>query len=374
MKNLKIYCCAVLAVIVAGIGCSNNNKEKTVRPQVIPVIVQAVVEKMAPVQIRVIGTAEAYSTVSVKSQVGGELLQVHFKEGQDVKKNALLFTIDPRPYEAALKKAEAVLARDVVLAKKADEDVKRYAELVEKDYVTKEQFDQIRANADSLQATIKSDEASVESARLDLDYCSIYSPIEGRTGDLLIKQGNLVKANDQTALIVINQIHPLYVRFSIPEQNLPDVKKFMAQGTLKIEAAVPNSDGAAAEGNLSFVDNTIDTMTGTIMLKGEFDNKDNMLWPGLFVNVVLTLTQTRVLVIPTQTIQTSQEGQFVFVVKNDQTVESRPVTSGRRLNGEVVIESGLKAGELVVTDGQIQLVPGSKVSIKNSGKGGGTAQ
>jgi multidrug efflux system membrane fusion protein len=332
----------------------------------VPVAVAAVVQKTVPVQIRAIGNVEAYTTVGVKSQIGGVLMQVHFKEGQDVSKGALLFTIDPRPYEAALKQAEANLAKDAAQLENAREEVRRYAELVKKGYVAQEQYDQIRTNSASLEATANADKAAVENAQLQLKYCYIYSPITGRTGSLISYGGNLIKANADTSMVVINQVQPIYVTFSVPEQYLAEIKKYMAIEKVKVEAVIGKDESHPVEGVLTFVDNAVDTTTGTIKLKATFANQEKRLWPGLFVNVAVTLTtQPNAVVAPTQAIQTGQSGQYVFVIKEDLTAESRPVVVGGALGGETVVEKGLQPGERVVTDGQLRLIPGSKVDIKN---------
>jgi multidrug efflux system membrane fusion protein len=326
-----------------------------------------VVQKTVPVQIRAIGNVEAYSTISVKSQIGGILTIVHFREGQDVGKGALLFTIDPRSYEAAVKQAEANLAKDNAQLDNAREEVRRYGELVKKGYVAQEQYDQIRTNSAALEATVNADKAQVENARLQLKYCYIYSPITGRTGNLMANQGNLIKANADTAMVVVNQIQPIYVTFSVPEQYLNEIKKYMAAGKLTVDAFISKGDTKPEHGVLTFVDNAVDMTTGTIKLKGTFVNKDKRLWPGQFVDVFLTLTsQPNAIVVPSQAIQVGQSGTYVFVIKNDLTVESRPVVVDRSLDGESVIAKGLQPGEKVVTDGQLRLVPGAKVEIKTA--------
>jgi multidrug efflux system membrane fusion protein len=364
---------------------------------------------------------QAYSTVSVKSRIAGQLIRVYFKEGQDVKTGELLFTIDPRPFESALKQAEANLERDVaqvkqaeadlaknialvaqaesnlekdaVQAKNAEVEAKRYEFLIEKKVVAKQQYDQFRTNAEALDASVRADKASLESAkaavresqaavenakatvradravvenaRIQLGYCSIRSPMDGRTGSLIVQEGNMIKEND-IAMVVINQITPVYVAFSLPEQYLAEIKKYMAGGKLKVEAIIPDV-GRPENGTISFIDNTIDSATGTIRLKGTFANIEKRLWPGQFVRVVLTLAEEpNAIVVPSQAIQTGQEGQYVFVVKPDLTVESRPVVLGLILNNETVIQKGLNPGENVVTDGQLHLYPGAKVEIKTT--------
>lgn len=332
----------------------------------VPVTVASVVQRTVPVEVRAIGTGEAYSTVSVKAMVNGEITRVNFVEGQDVKKKDLLFAIDSRAYEAAVKQAEANLARDVAQEKNATDQAQRYNGLYAQGIMPKQTADQYQTNLDALEEAIRADKAAVETARVLLSYCSIYSPIDGRTGSLLIHQGNVVKANDTVSMVVINQIAPIYVDFSVPEQFLPEIKRHMAVGKLKVRAVIPNDPGPPEDGDLSFVNNTVDSNTGTILLKGTFSNPQRRLWPGQFVNVVLTLSATpNAIIVPTRAIQTGQEGQFVFVVKSDRTVEMRPVVVGASLDADTVIEKGVQVGETVVTDGQLRLVPGSKVEIKS---------
>jgi multidrug efflux system membrane fusion protein len=322
-------------------------------------------QKTIPVQLSAIGNVEAYSTVSMKSQIGGVLTRVHFREGHDVNKGDLLFTIDPRPYEAALKQAEANLAKDNAQLANSRKEVQRYAELVKKGYVAQEQYDQISTNAASFEAIVNADMAVVENARLQLKYCYIYSPISGRTGNLMANEGNLIKANADTAIVVINQVQPIYVTFSVPEQSLSEVKRYMSEGKLRVEAILSKEDEKPEQGVLTFIDNAVDLATGTIKLKGTFANKGKRLWPGQFVNAVLTLTsQPDAIVVPSQAIQVGQKGQYVFVIKNDLTVEDRPLLVGITLNNETIIEKGLQAGEKIVTDGQLRLVPGAKVQLK----------
>jgi multidrug efflux system membrane fusion protein len=352
----------LLLLTLLASACSNGKAKNSVLPP--PVIVGLATKKTVPVELRAIGNVQAFSTVMVKSKVGGELVRVHFIEGQDVKKGDLLFTIDPRPYEAALKETEANLQRDLARARNATEDARRYESLIQRKVVSTQQYEKIRSDADALEATVVADRAAVENAKIQLDYCSIHSPIDGRTGSLSVKQGNIIKADDIT-LVVINQIIPIDVSFSIPEQFLPEIRKHSASKKLQVEASFPQSDERPEKGTVSFVDNTVDTSTGTIRLKGTFANRERKLWPGQFVNVVLTLTEEpNVIVVPSQAIQTGQEGQYVFVVKPDLTVESRQVVAGRTINGETVVQKGLQSDERVVTDGQVRLYPGAKVEVK----------
>jgi multidrug efflux system membrane fusion protein len=332
----------------------------------VPVVAGNADRKNIPLQVKAIGNVEAFNAVSIKALVGGEVAGVFFKEGQDVRKDDLLFKIDPRPYEAALRQAEASLARDVAQARNAEEQAKRYAILVQKDYVSKDQYDQLRANADALAAAVEADKANVETSRLQLAYCTIKAPINGRAGSLLVNVGNVIKANDIT-LTTINQIAPIYVTFSLPEQNLSDIKKYTASGELKVQAIIPGDDERPAWGHLTFIDNTVDRTTGTIRLKGTFENSDRRLWPGQYVDVILTLTTERDrVVVPSQAVQTGQQGQYVYVIREDMTVEVRSVTPERTHESWTVIAKGVAAGEKVVTDGQLRLAPGAKVEIKSS--------
>ena len=354
----------LLLLTILASACSNGKAKDPIAPP--PVIVGLVTKKTVPLELRAIGNVQAYSTVMVKSKVGGELVRVHLIEGQDVKKGDLLFTIDPRPYEAALKQVEANLQKDLAQAKHAREDAKRYEFLIQKGVVPQQQYDKSRAEADALEATVLADKAAVENAKIQLDYCSIRSPMDGRTGSLSVKQGNIIKADDIT-LLVINQIIPIDVSFSIPEQFLPEIRKQMASKKLQVEASSPQNDEGPDKGTITFVDNAVDTSTGTIRLKGTYANRERKLWPGQFVNVVLTLKEEpNVIVVPSQAIQTGQQGQYVFVVKPDLTVESRQVKAGRTVNGETVVQKGLQADERVVTDGQLRLYPGARVEIKTS--------
>ncbi len=363
---------SVLLIFGLLTACSGKPKNGNGSPQAegrgtptVPVTVATAVRKDMPIEVRAIGSVEPYSTVQVKSMVAGELTEVHFKDGQDVQKGELLFTVDKRPFEAALKQAEANLARDLAQAAHARSQATRYEALLREGVVAKEAADQMNASADALDAAVSADKAAVETAKVNLQYCAIYAPIGGRTGDLMVHAGNLVRVND-VALVTINQITPTYVDFSVPEQFLPDIKKFGGRGTLKVQAGAPGQPPSV--GTLDFVDNAVDTNTGTIKLKGVFPNAERRLWPGQFVNVVLTLTmQPGAVVVPTQAVQTGQGGQYVFVVKPDRTAESRAVTLERTVEGEAVIATGVAAGEIVVIDGQMRLSPGAKVSTKSAG-------
>lgn len=333
--------------------------------QVVPVTVADVVQKSMPIDIRVIGTAEAFSTVAVHAQITGQLTSVNFKEGDDVKKGQVLFELDRRPYEAALQQAQANLQRDIAQAANAQSQAQRYQDLADRGIATKEQLETSRTGATALNATVEADRAAVDNAKIQLQYATITAPIAGRTGALMVHEGNLVRANDTTPLVVINQISPIFVSFAIPEARLPELKQYMARRTLRVEAQPPNDDGPPSTGQISFVDNNVDPTTGTIRIKGSFPNERHQLWPGQFVNVVVTLTtDPTAVVVPTAAVQAGQQGSYVFVVKADKTVEMRPVEVARASADESVIQRGLKPGETVVTDGQLRLVPGTRISVK----------
>jgi membrane fusion protein, multidrug efflux system len=353
----------LLAVLLAVASCSGEKKPPAQPP--VPVLVAQVVAKDVPVELKAIGNVEAYQTVGIKARVGGQITQVNFQQGQDVNKGDLLFVIDPRPSEAALRQAEANLAKDRALANKAQADARRYAELIKKQFVSQQEYDQAKATAESLAAVVKADEVAVQNAKLQLSYCYIHAPISGRTGNLKADLGNLIKADADNPMVVINQIQPIYVSFAAPEANLSQVRKYMAQEKVPVAARISGEEQHWEEGVLTFVNNTVDQATGTILCRGTFANQDKRLWPGLFVNVVVKFTiQKGAVVVPSQAIQTSQEGQFVFVVQSDLSAEVRPVVVDRTFDGEVIVKQGLQPGERVVTDGQLRLVKGAKVEIK----------
>ena len=355
-----------LAIALLLSGCSEK-KQQAVAPRV-PVTVADVQQKTVPVQVRVIGNVDAYTMVGVKPQITGEIVGVHFTEGQDVKKGQLLFSLDPRPLEADLLRAQANLAQDEAKAKNAEAEHQRYSRLMEAGVVAKEQAEQMETNNNAMVATVKADRAQEEYARVQLIYTKIYSPIDGRTGNLMLHLGNVVKANPDNPMITINQVNPIYVTFAVPQQTLPEIKQHMAKGKLQVTAIIQGQEERPEEGTLTFIDNNVDLNTGTIKLKGTFTNTDRRLWPGQYVNVALTLNQqSNAIVVPTQAIVTGQQGAFVFVVKPDLTAEARPVKVDRNIDNESVIASGLSVGEKVVTDGQIRLVTGAKVEIKNGG-------
>jgi len=412
----------VLVALLAAAGCSDraSGTQRATAPPV-PVLVAEAVRRDVPLDVSVIGTVQALTTVGVKSQVSGQVVKVNFTEGQDVKAEQLLFTIDPRPFAAALAQAKANVGRDTAQMRQAEAALaqrqaevqqamanlerdqaqlenarvqeRRYKTLVEKELVARELYDQFRTNLSALEATlnadraavenaraaaqaaqagvenaravIQADEAMVETANLNVGYTTIRAPMNGRTGNLMLQAGNVVKANDDNPMVVIAQVHPIYVSFAVPQQHLTAIKQYSAAGPVKVRATAP---GAAkpAVGRLTFVNNTVDPTTGTIQLKATFDNAENVLWPGQYVDVVLTLTTQPAVVVPSQAVQPGQQGPYVFVVTPDLTVQPRLLELGRRLATETIITKGLAPGERIVTDGQLRLVPGSRVEIKSA--------
>jgi multidrug efflux system membrane fusion protein len=333
----------------------------------VPVGVASVVAKSVPVRLRAIGNVEPFTTVAVKARIDGQIVAVHFKEGQEVHKGETLFEIDRRPLEAQLQQAQANLLKDRALLDHANEQEKRYKDLLEQKFISPDAYAQIRTNAETAAAQVSADDAAIRSAQLSLDYCTIRSPITGYAGKIQIQEGNLVKANDTSPLVVLNQVVPINASFSVPEQSLADVRKYRADGELQVTAQVPNSGLAPVPGTLSFIDNATDATTGTIKLKAEFPNVDKALWPGQFVDVVLTLThQDNAVVVPSVAVQNGPNGQYVFVVKPDHTVEVRDIKVLRSEGDFSVVASGVKPGETVVTVGQLRLAPGAKVTIADA--------
>lgn len=334
----------------------------------VPVTIAPVEQKSVPLEITGIGTVIAATTVSVRAQITGELTAVNFKEGEDVQQGQVLIELDKRPLQAALQQAEAALQRDIAQANNARASAARYKDLQARGIATKEQVDQISTQATALEATVAADRAAIDNAKVQLDYATIEAPISGRTGLLQVHPGNLVRAQDTTPIVTINRITPVYVSFAIPEAQLAALKRYMAAGQLYARAQPPGETGAPSVGRVNFVDNAVDPTTGTIKIKATFPNQDRRLWPGQFVNVTVTLSnESNAIVVPSTAVQTGQQGTYVFVVKPDQTVELRAVTVARTKGNESVIQGGVKPGETVVTDGQIRLVPGSRVSVKGGG-------
>jgi multidrug efflux system membrane fusion protein len=385
------------AAVLALSGCSKEAaKTAAAGPPIVPVSVAQAVEQPVATEIRVVGNVEASSIVQIKSQVAGQIERVTFTEGQNVRKGELLFVIDERPFQDALRQAEAAVARDKAMivqaeaslrrdaaqAKFAETDAARYAELQKAGVVSRSQYDQSRTTADvsresasasqaaieSSKAALTADEAAVSAARLNLAYCRITAPISGRAGNLLVHAGNLVKVND-VPLVVIHQIEPIFVNFAAPEQHLASIRRLSAGGhRLAVSAYASDNPGRRAEGTLSVIDNTVDATTGTIKLKATFANSDAMLWPGQVVTVALTLDTQNATVVPSEAVQNGQQGQFVYAVKPDQHVEIRPVTTGRSVEKKVVVEKGIAPGDTVVIDGQLRLFPGAQIQTVDPAK------
>ena len=386
-----------LVVPIVAAGCSRTSAAPARRGGEggpVPVVTAPVTEKDVPVDIAAIGNVEAYDTVTVQSQVTGQLVDVLFHEGDFVTKGQHLFTIDPRPFEAALAQAQANLSRDEALVAQAEAQLgrdaaqaeyqqltaERNAELQKRGIISKDMAEQTRAGADATAALVKADKAgltsakaqltaqqsAVDNAKVQLSYTVINSPLDGRTGNLAVKQGNLVTANG-SQLITIQKIQPVYVTFAIPAVHLPTVKEHMGHGELPVTATPQDVDAKAATGRLTFVDNAVDPTTDTIKLKATFDNPDRRLWPGQFARVSLRLmTLPHAVVVPSEAVQTGQDGLYVFVVKSDRTVEQRTVVTGERVDQDMVIQKGLHPGETVVTEGQLRLEPGSKVQARGA--------
>jgi membrane fusion protein, multidrug efflux system len=328
------------------------------------VTVATVEQQTVPVRLHAIGNVEAYASVAVRARVDGQIIEVNFREGQPVKKGAVLFRIDPRPFEAALRQAEANALRDRAARDQARSQEKRYQELLEKNFISKEAYAQIRTNAATAEATAKASEAALENARLNLEYCTIRSPLDGYVGRVLLQAGNVVRANDPNPLVVINQVRPIYVNFGIPEQHLPEVRRYMAAGPLAVEVVPVDAQQGTPRGTLIFIDNAVDPSTGTIRLRAQFDNADTALWPGQFVNVSLRLyEQADALVVPATAVQTGPEGQYVYVVDEEMTANVRRVTVSRTDGERAIIGKGLAKGERVVTRGQLRLGPKTPVQI-----------
>lgn len=386
----------ILVLLVFQTACSSSGQGQPKPAAAVPVTVTKVVAKQMPVDINAIGNVQTVVGVSIRPQVTGRVLKVNFKEGDYVKKGELLFTLDSRPFDEAVKEAQAslqhdisgvaqaqaVLAKDTAQAKYAATEADRYDVLMKEGVVSKEQAEQFKANADAYAATLKADGSSIETARaqvrqsqaavdnakVQLSYCQLRSPMDGRTGSSIVTEGNLVSTSDSTPLVTIDQVSPIYATFTVPEKYLPDVQKYASSAKLKVVAQLDANTSRV--GTLSSFDNQVSQATGTLQLKASFQNDDNLLWPGRFVNIVLTLTnQPDAIVVPTQSVQTSQQGQFIYVVKADQTVEMRKIVLDRTVGDETVISSGLGAGETVITDGQLRVTPGAKVQIAATSSG-----
>lgn len=376
MRLVRVLSVCLVANTVGAVACSEGQTpqpQQTGPPPAVPVAAAAAVSKDMPLEVSVIGAVEAYSTVTVRAQITGELTSVNFQQGDDVEAGRELFTLDRRPLEAALQQATANLERDLAQAANARAILERSEQLVQRGIVAREQRDTARTAVVALEATVAADRAAVENAKVQLQYATIRAPIRGRTGALMVTAGNLVRANDQTPLVTINQVTPVFVSFAFPESSLAALRRYMDRGTLRVEASLANGDGPPALGRITFVDNAVDQTTGTIRIKGTFANDDRRLWPGQFVNVVVRLaTESAAIVVPTIAVQTGPDGEYVFVIKPDETVELRPVKVARVAGTETLIQDGLAAGDVVVTDGHLRLVPGSLVSRSGNGAKAGS--
>lgn len=369
--NRALFLFAVILLALAGCSGDQDKAQKGGREKkpAVPVTVAAAVKKTVPVELLAIGNVEPFAIVAIKSQISGELQKVHFAEGQEVRKGDLLFTIDPRPFDAKLDEAEARLAGSQAELANARRQEERYGAVAGKGFVSAERIDEVRTSAITLEATVQADKAAVASARLELDYCSIRSPLDGFTGNLQADQGNVIKANADSDMVIINQVRPVRVAFALPESNLPAVQRARAERTLPVRAVIPGAEGEPLTGQLSFLDNTVDPATGTILVKATFPNQNTRLWPGQYVNIVLELSSLPdAVVVPAQAVQSGQKGQYLYVVKADRTVAYREVATGISADGEVVIANGLQAGEQVVTDGQLRLAPGVEIQIADSAR------
>jgi multidrug efflux system membrane fusion protein len=353
-----------VVLLTACAGCGGAAEHAPGQAPPVPVRAARAVHEDARVELRAIGTVEPYTTVAVRAQVDGQLAETYVAEGQEVRRGERLFLIDPRPVEATLRQAEAKLARDRAQADNARREHRRLARLFESGVVSRDELDRARTQAAAFEADVAADQAAVEAARIELGYTSIQSPIDGRIGQVLVHPGNVVDANE-TALTVINQLRPIYVAFSVPQQDLPAVRRHAAAGPLAVEA-IASGNGGATPGELVFINNTVDAATGTVLLKARFPNPEEELWPGQFVDVALHLrTEPQAVVIPAQAVQTGQQGAYVFVVRDDGTVESRAVVTGQSFDGRVVVREGVAAGEQVVTEGQLRLAPGIRVAVRD---------
>ncbi len=360
MKRTTVLAAGALAFVL---GCSRKGAGGTAR---VPVTIARAEQRAVPYEIQATGSVEPRHTASVQSQVTGILTQVAFREGDEVASGQLLFQIDPRPFLAALDQARAMLARDQAQAQSAALDAQRYAALVKQDYVTQSDYEAKRANADALQAVVRADSAAVAAAQLNLEWAAIRAPIAGRTGRLLVREGNLVRANAAEPLVVINQIHPILARFAVPEQHLAAIQRYR-RNRLPVLVSPSQADTVASEGMLTFVDNSVDTASGTVLLKAEFPNRDNALWPGEFLNVRLQLyVDERALVVPAQAVMTGQQGTYVFVLNPDGTARSQPVQIERTAGAYAVVSQGVRPGDQVVTDGQLRLTSGALVEVKGA--------
>ena len=364
----RVMGAAAVLLVMTSCGKGEAKKEGLKQTPPVPVTVGEVVKKTVPFQLKAVGNVETLATVNVKSRVDGQIVEVGIRDGQNVSKGQLLFQIDPRPFAAQLKQAEAALLKDQAQLTYAAGQEKRYQDLLQKNFISGEAYAQVKANLDAAQAVVKADQAALDNGRLQLGYTTIRSPISGSAGKVLVSGGNLVKANDTVSLVVINQISPIYVSFAVPEQFGGQVRQRLAAGSLKVEAMPRTSGAMPVEGKLAFIDNAVDAATGTLRLRAEFANTDRALWPGDFAETTLTLRQDNdAIVAPARAVQNGPRGTYVFVVRPDLKVAIRDVVVERTAGTDAIIAKGLQPGEKVVTDGASRLTPSSVVTIKGSG-------
>lgn len=378
MRRAMGFCAgaaACVALAAASVSCSPpSSAQEGSKPKarkVVPITAAVAVRKSMPIEFRTFGAVQAYATVTIRSQVTEIIKTVHFRKGQCVRKGDLLFTMQPKSSDVALAQAEATLCRDIFQADNAEKVAQREAVLLKKGVTSQDEHDKAKTDADALAAAVRASRAAVDQAKLLLEYCSIHSPIDGRAGNLLVDEGNLVKSQD-TALVTLTQTRPIEVSFCMPQNNLPALRRYMAAGKLRVDAVIPGEDGPPEVGELTFVDNTVEKGTGTIGLRATFPNEAERLWPGQYVQVILTQSvQTDAVVAPSQAIQVGREGSYVFVVRPDKTAEMRKVTVPRTVGADAVVTEGLQAGETVVTDGHLRLTQGIGVTIQDrlAGKG-----
>ena len=369
--------CLPLTVAIVLSGCTGKPAQGSggagARPPA-PVVVASVSQQDIPVQIKAIGNVESYQTVQIRSQVNGQIQKIFFREGDDVRQGQPLFQLDKRPFQADLEKAEGQMKHDQAQAENSRIQADRYSNLEKEGIVSHEQAEQLRTQAKADVAAVEAGKAAIDAARVQLQYTDITAPIDARAGVLMINLGNLVKANDTPYLVQLNQVTPIYVTFSVPESNLDRVRQRFSAGQLKVLAYPKGQSDRGAEGQLTFIDNGVDTTTGMLKLKGTFQNKDRRLWPGEFVDVALQLsTQKNALVVPTKAIQTGQQGEYVYVVRSDSTAESRLVKTAGAYQNLTLISDGLKAGEQVIVNGQLRVAPNAKVAVQNAQTGSAVA-
>jgi multidrug efflux system membrane fusion protein len=365
MKQISLWV-LVIATTVAT-GCSRGASDaKTALTRAVSVTATSAQTKDVPVQLAAIGSVKAFVTVEIRSMVRGPLARAEFREGDEIKKDDLIFEIDPRSYDATLEQMQAYLERDKAQLAKAEADDRRAMELFKNKLISEAAYDQTRVAVEAAKATVAADLAALNNAQLQLSYCHIKSPVRGRVGMLLVNVGNLVQEND-TLLAVVNQTRPVYVDFSVPEQVLAEVRKQMAVGKLPVAVTLPGQNQGSVTGELAVINNTVDTTTGTVLLRALLANDDELLWPGQFVNVSVALSVQRgAVVVPANAVQVGQKGPYVYVIKPDQTVESRLVITGEELGDETVVKEGVQPGEQVVTSNHLRLNPGTQVQIKGA--------